>query len=95
MTNFISPRDLQRSSKKILEEVNKTKKPAIILSKKKPVGVIITYKFFEKMTSQSRLEKVFAEALKESKSGKTKVIDTPEKLKKDLEELEKYINDKD
>lgn len=95
MTQFISPRDLQRSSKKILEEVNKTKKPAIILTNKKPVGVIITYKLFSKIRESFHMEGLIKEALKESKAGKTKIIDSPEKLEKDLKELEKYVNLKD
>lgn len=89
MTYFISPRDLQRSSRKILEDINKSKKAAIILSKKKPVGVIITYKLFSKMKATIYLEKILQEAQEESRKGKVRTISTAKELDAYFKELEK------
>ncbi len=55
------------------------------MANNKPLGAIIGLDLLEKI----QLELVVKQALKESKSRKTKVIETVQDLEKDLQELEK------
>ena len=57
----------------------------IVMANNKPLGAIIGLDLLEKI----QLELVVKQALKESKSRKTKVIETVQDLEKDLQELEK------
>ena len=86
MFNTISARQIQREYKKILQKANKSKEPIIVMSNNKPLGAIIGLDLLEKI----QLELIVKQALKESKSGKTKIIETTKELQEDLKELEKY-----
>jgi len=91
MFNTVSARQIQRGYKKVLEEANKSKEPIVVMSNNKPQGAIIGLDLLEKM----RLEAIVLEALKESQEGKTKIIRTKQDLKRDFEELKKYVLSKD
>ena len=86
MFNTISARQIQREYKKILQKANKSKEPIIVMSNNKPLGAIIGLDLLEKI----QLELIVKQALKESKSGKTKIIETTKELQEDLKELEEY-----
>jgi len=86
MLNTISARQIQREYKKILQKANESKEPIIVMSNNKPLGAIIGLDLLEKI----QLELIVKQALKESKSAKTKVIETSKELQEDLKELEKY-----
>ena len=86
MINTISARQIQREYKKILQKANKSKEPIIVMSNNKPLGAIIGLDLLEKI----QLELIVKQALKESKSGKTKIIETTKELQEDLKELEEY-----
>ena len=86
MLNTISARQIQREYKKILQKANESKEPIIVMSNNKPLGAIIGLDLLEKI----QLELIVKQALKESKSGKTKIIETTKELQEDLKELEEY-----
>ncbi|KKR64949.1 MAG: hypothetical protein UU05_C0033G0002 [Candidatus Curtissbacteria bacterium GW2011_GWA1_40_47] len=86
MLNTISARQIQREYKRVLQLANKSKEPIVVMANNKPLGAIIGLDLLEKI----QLELVVKQALKESKSRKTKVIETVQDLEKDLQELEKY-----
>ncbi len=88
MFNTISARQIQREYKKVLQKANKSKEPIIVMANNKPLGAIIGLDLLEKI----QLELLVKQALKESKAGKTKVIETKEELDQDLKELEKYVS---
>lgn len=86
MLNTVSARQIQREYKKVLQRANKSKEPIIVMANNKPLGAIIGLDLLEKI----QLELLVKQALKESKSGQTKVIKTSRDLAEDLKELEKY-----
>lgn len=88
MLNAISARQIQRQYKKVLEKANRLEEPIVVMANNKPLGAIIGLELLEKI----QLELIVRKALKESKSGKTKVIETSRDLETDLKELEKYVN---
>ena len=88
MLNTISARQIQREYKKVLWLANKSKEPIIVMANNKPLGAIIGLDQLEKL----QLELIAKQALKESKSGKTKVIKSSKDLEQDLKELEKYAS---
>ena len=90
MFNTISARQIQRGYKKVLENANKSKEPIVVMSHNKPLGAIIGLDLLEKI----QLELIVKQALKESKSRKTKIIETSKDLQDDLKELEKYAASK-
>lgn len=47
--NYTNIRDIQRNYKKLAEELNKTDKPAIVMSKNKPQFAIISLKTLERL----------------------------------------------
>lgn len=87
MLNTISARQIQREYKQVLQLANESKEPIIVMAHNKPLGAIIGLEMLEKI----QLELLVKQALKESKSRKTKVIKTAKDLQEDLEELEKYV----
>lgn len=91
MFTTISARQIQREYKKVLEKANQSKEPIIVMARNKPLGAIIGLDLLEKI----QLELLVKQALKESKAGKTKVIETREELEEDFKELEKYASFKD
>ncbi len=86
MFNTISARQIQREYKKVLQKANESTEPIVVMANNKPLGAIIGLDLLEKI----QLELIVKQALKESKSGKTKVIETSKDLQEDLKELEKY-----
>lgn len=86
MLNTISARQIQREYKKVLQEANKSKEPIVVMANNKPLGAIIGLDLLEKI----QLELIVKQALKESKSKKTKVIKTFQDLEEDIAKLEKY-----
>lgn len=90
MFNTISARQIQREYKKVLQEANESAEPIVVMANNKPLGAIIGLDLLEKI----QLELIVKQALKESKSGKTKVIETSRDLQEDLKEIEKYAASK-
>ena len=90
MFNTISARQIQREYKKVLQKANESTEPIIVMANNKPLGAIIGLDLLEKI----ELELIVKQALKESKSGKTKVIETSRDLQEDLKEIEKYAASK-
>jgi len=88
MFNTISARQIQREYKKVLQKANKSKEPIVVMANNKPLGAIIGLDLLEKI----QLELLVKQALKESESGKTKVIKTSKDLNEDFKELEKYVS---
>ncbi len=86
MLNTISARQIQREYKKVLQRANESKEPIVVMANNKPLGAIIGLDLLEKI----QLELIVKQALKESKSGKTKVIETSKELAEDLKDLESY-----
>lgn len=91
MLNTVSARQIQREYKKVLQDANKSKEPIIVMANNKPLGAVIGLDLLEKI----QLELIVKQALKESKSGKTKVIETAQELEQDLKDLERYAAAKD
>jgi prevent-host-death family protein len=91
MFNTVSARQIQRQYKKVLEDANKSKEPIVVMANNKPLGAIISLDLLEKI----RLDAILEQALRESREGKTKVIRTKQDLKKDLEDLRRYVFTKD
>lgn len=91
MLNTVSARQIQREYKKILQKANRSKKPIVVMANNKPLGAVIGLDLLEKIQS----EMVIKQALKESKSGETKVIENTGDLEEDLKELEKYAFSQD
>ena len=91
MLSTISARQIQREYKKVLERANKSNEPIVVMANNKPLGAIIGLDLLEKI----QLELMVKQALKESKSKKTKVIKTSDELERDLKELEKYASSQD
>ena len=89
MFNIISARQIQREYKRVLQRANKSKEPIIVMANNKPLGAIIGLELLEKI----QLELLVKQAIKESKSGKTKVIETVQDFEEDLKELEKYASE--
>jgi len=48
-TSYTNIRDIQRNYKRVGEEVNKTDKPLIVMSKNQPQFVIVSLKTFDKI----------------------------------------------
>lgn len=88
MFSTVSARQIQREYKKVLEKANKSKEPIIVMANNKPLGAIIGLDLMEKI----QLDILVEQALKDSKSGKTKVIKTKKELEEDLQDLEKYVS---
>lgn len=86
MLNTISARQIQREYKKVLQRANESKEPIVVMANNKPLGAIIGLDLLEKI----QLELIVKQALKESKSGKTKIIETSKELAADLKDLENY-----
>lgn len=91
MFNTISARQIQREYKKVIEMANKSNEPIVVMANNKPLGAIIGLDLLEKI----QMELMVKQALRESKSGKTKVVETMEDLERDLKELEKYAASQD
>lgn len=87
MLNTISARQIQREYKKVLQQANESKDPIIVIANNKPLGAIIGLELLEEI----QLERAVKQALKESRLGKTKVIETAKDLEEDLEELKEYV----
>ena len=90
MFDTISARQIQREYKKVLQKANESTEPIIVMANNKPLGAIIGLDLLEKI----QLELIVKQALRESKSGKTKVIETSRDLQEDLKEIEKYAASK-
>lgn len=90
MFNTISARQIQREYKKVLQEANESAEPIVVMANNKPLGAVIGLDLLEKI----QLELIVKQALKESKSRKTKIIETSKDLQEDLKELEKYAASK-
>lgn len=90
MLNTISARQIQREYKKVLEDANKSNEPIIVMANNKPLGAVIGLGLLEKI----QFDLIVKQALNESKSGKTKVIETAQDLEQDLKELERYAGSK-
>lgn len=90
MFDTISARQIQREYKKILQKANESTEPIVVMANNKPLGAVIGLDLLEKI----QLELIVKQALKESKSGETKIIETSKDLKVDLKELEKYAASK-
>lgn len=88
MLATISARQIQREYKKVLRKANETKEPIVVIANNKPLGAIIGLDLLEKL----QLELIVKQALKESRSGKTKVIETSKELAEDLKDLENYAS---
>ena len=88
MLNTVSPRQIQREYKKVLQKANKTKEPIIVMSNNKPLGAIIGLDLLEKF----QIEAVLKKALEDYKAGKTKTISTIEELEADFEQMRKEAN---
>lgn len=86
MLNTVSARQIQREYKKVLKLANESKEPIIVMSYNKPLGAIIGLDLLEKI----QIELLVKQALRESKSRKTKIIKTTQDLEEDLKELESY-----
>lgn len=91
MFNTVSARQIQRGYKRVLENANKSKEPIIVMSNNKPLGAVIGLDLLEKI----QLELIVKQALKESKSRNTKVIETTQDLEQDFKDLEIYAASKD
>ena len=87
MLNSISARQIQRQYKKVLQQANDSKEPIIVMANNKPLGAIIGLELLEEI----QLQQVVKQALKKSRSGKTKVIETVKDLEEDFRELESYV----
>ena len=48
-TNFTNIRDIQRNYKKIGEEVNRTDKPLVVMSKNQPQFVVVSLKTLDRL----------------------------------------------
>ena len=91
-SNFVTIRELQRNYKKIGQEVNKTNKPAVVMSKNKPQFVIVSLKTLEKIVSE---EKNSAKNLLElAQWSEKKKITGPSDLSKKHNEYTWEVNDK-
>ena len=91
MFNTISARQIQREYKKVIERANKSNEPIVVMANNKPLGAIIGLDLLEKI----QLELMVKQALRESKSGKTKVVETMKDLELDFKDLEKYAASQD
>lgn len=90
MFNTISARQIQREYKKVLQKANESAEPIVVMANNKPLGAVIGLDLLEKI----QLELIVKQALKESKSEKTKVIETSRDLQEDLKEIERYAASK-
>ncbi len=88
MFNTISARQIQREYKKVLQLANDSREPIIVMSNNQPLGAIIGLEQLEEI----QLDLLVKQALKESKSAKTKIIKTSKDLEEDFKELEKHVN---
>lgn len=91
MFNTISARQIQREYKKVLQQANDSKEPIIVISNNQPIGAIIGLEQLEEI----QLDSLVKQALKESKSAKTKIIKTSKDLEEDFKELEEYATSED
>ena len=91
MLNTISARQIQREYKKVLQLANDSREPIIVMSNNQPLGAIIGLEQLEEI----QLGLLLKQALKESKSAKTKIIKTSKDLEEDFKELEKYVVSED
>jgi hypothetical protein len=73
----ISAREMQREYRQVFAKANKEKKPVVVFAHNKPIGAVIGMDILEKL----QVDYIVNQALRESKEGKTVVIDTPQKLK--------------
>ena len=53
-TNFTNIRDVQRNYRKVADEVNKTNKPLIVLSKNQPQFAIVSLQTLEKLEQRKQ-----------------------------------------
>ncbi len=86
MLHTVSARQIQREYKKVLENANKSKEPIIVMANNKPLGAIIGLEMLEKI----QLQLIVKQALKESKSGKIRIIETTQDLEQDFKDIERY-----
>ena len=76
----VSVSDIQRNYRSIIDKINKTKEPVVLMRRNKAVGVVVDLITFEKMRiAKSRWEeedtrKAIAVAEKELKAGKLKLL---------------------
>lgn len=91
MFNTISARQIQREYKKVIQQANDSKEPIIVISNNQPIGAIIGLEQLEEI----QLDSLVKQALKESKSAKTKIIKTSKDLEEDFKELEEYATSED
>ena len=82
---------IQREYKKVLKKANKFNEPIVVMAKNKPLGAVIGLELLEKI----QLELMVNQAIRESGSRKTKVIETTIELEHDLNELEGYASSQD
>lgn len=95
MYNTISARQIQRAYKKVLEAVDKSAEPFVIISNNKPVAAIINIRLLEKIERNHKLDQLVAEGMKEYKAGRTTSISTPEELKTYIKEIRKDVKEYD
>jgi prevent-host-death family protein len=72
----ISAREMQREYRQVFAKANKGKKPVVVFAHNRPLGAVIGMDMLEKL----QVDYIVNQALRESKEGKTVVIDTPQKL---------------
>lgn len=89
MLHTISARQLQKSYRKILDKVNKLNKPLIVITNNKPIAAIISLKLLEEIDSRMSLKELEEESDEIIRKGEYEVIDTPEKLEAEFEEMRK------
>lgn len=53
-TNFTNIRDIQRNYRRIAEEVNKTNKPTVVMSKNEPQFVIVSLKALQNLQERKQ-----------------------------------------
>ncbi len=71
-TNFTNIRDIQRNYKKVSEEVNKTDKPLIVMSKNQPQFVVVSLKTLDRLQeseTQNSAQKLLSIAVLARKIG--------------------------
>ena len=76
MINTTSTSQITRDFKNVIGRVNKSQKPLVILSRSKPIAVLISLDLMEKY----ELNQVYKKSLQEYKAGKTQSISAPQAL---------------
>ena len=89
-TNIVSTTDLQRNIKSVLEQLDKSGEPLIVVRDSKPRAVMMQYGEYKRLSDleKSLLKKQMMEILEEQAKRNAKFSD--EEINRDIEEAIKY-----